>query len=190
MNMKKRFLTSLLTLFLGISFIACGSKETETADAPGTGGIFETLDDAPDTDNKQQQNPASDLPEGVEFVSADGFYCGYLQSSNQDKIGAVDASGQMYMVIYDSKITDDNLVIYGNFGYKNFADQDIVSVSDKGIFAFTITDDTTFVLYGGEEPEYPTKDEFYRTLSDTSDSGLYFEVELSESVAKTVSISS
>lgn len=186
--MKKKMLVPLLFLCLATCLFGCGSGKEGTTEVK-TRSIFERVEDdgetkAPDT------KPEVQLPDGVEFNSADGFYYGYLQSSGQDKIGAANEDGVLYTIIYKAEILGDNLIIYGNFGYKNFQDQDTVSVSDKGIYSFTVTDDTTFQMAGGDQgPETVSKEEFQGYLNDLIDSQLYFEVEISETSAKTVTIS-
>ena len=194
MNMKKNTLGVILTLALGISLVACGSKK-ENADVTAnteTGSIFEPVDDSAAAQDKDtDKDTSASLPEGIEFNTADGFYSGTLQSSGKDKIGAANEYGSLYTIIYQAQIIDNNLVIYGNFGYRNFQDQDIVSVSDNGIYAFTITDDTTFQMVGGEEgPEIVSKEDFNNYLSQLIDSQLYFEIEIADNHAITVSISS
>ncbi|SCY23617.1 hypothetical protein [Butyrivibrio sp. INlla14] len=192
--MKKKTLGVILTLALGISLVACGSKK-ENADVTAnteTGSIFEPIDDSAAAQDKDtDKDTSSSLPEGVEFNTADGFYSGTLQSSGKDKIGAANEYGSLYTIIYQAQIIDNNLVIYGNFGYRNFQDQDIVSVSDNGIYAFTITDDTTFQMVGGEEgPEIVSKEDFDNYLTQLMDSQLYFEIEIADNHATSVSISS
>ena len=194
-NMKKKTLGVILTLAMCLSLVACGAKKgndnvTTNTDA---GSLFEPIDDstAAQDKNSEDQTSSAALPEGVEFNTADGFYSGTLQSSGKDKIGAANEYGSLYSIIYQAQIIDNNLVIYGNFGYRNFQDQDIVSVSDNGIYAFTITDDTTFQMVGGEEgPEIVNKEDFNNYLSQLIDSQLYFEIEIADNHAITVSISS
>ncbi|WP_026488981.1 hypothetical protein [Butyrivibrio sp. XBB1001] len=192
--MKRKTLGLILVFALSLSLVACESKK-ENADATAnaeTGSIFEPIDDSTAAqENDTNKGTSSSLPEGVEFNTADGFYAGTLQSSGKDKIGAANEYGSLYTIIYQAQIIDNNLVIYGNFGYRNFQDQDIVSVSDNGIYAFTITDDTTFQMVGGEEgPEIVSKEDFNNYLSQLIDSQLYFEIEIADNHAITVSISS
>lgn len=195
MNMKKKTLGVILTLAMCLSLVACGAKNgddnvTTNTDAES---LFEPIDDsnAAQDKNSEDQTLSATLPEGVEFNTADGFYAGTLQSSGKDKIGAANEYGSLYTIIYQAQIIDNNLVIYGNFGYRNFQDQDTVSVSDNGIYAFTITDDTTFQMVGGEEgPEIVSKEDFNNYLSQLIDSQLYFEIEIADNHAITVSISS
>lgn len=193
--MKKKTLGVILTLTLGLSLVACGAKKEnmDTANTSETGSIFETLDESSTNNDQNAQTaaPYANLPEGVEFNTADGFYAGTLQASGKDKIGAANEYGVLYTIIYQAQIIDNNLVIYGNFGYRNSQDQDVISVSDNGIYAFTIADDTTFQMVGGEEgPEIVSKEDFNNYLSQLIDSQLYFEIEIADNHAITVSISS
>lgn len=192
--MKRKTLGLILVFALGLSLVACGSKK-ENADVTAdteTESIFESIDASTAAqENGTNKGTSSSLPEGVEFNTADGFYAGTLQSSGKDKIGAANEYGSLYTIIYKAQIIDNNLIIYGNFGYKNFQDQDTISVSDDGIYVFTVTDDTSFQLRGGEEgPEIVSKEDFNNYLSQLIDSQLYFEVEIADNQAITVSISS
>ena len=187
--MKKKLFAALIIVCLCTGLAACGSKNIESSDNAGSGSMFEPI--ASDDKPAVQKEDSSALPEGIEFNSADGFYSGYLKSSDKDKIGAVNENGVMYSIISNAEIIGDNLIIYGNFGYRNSQDQDIISVSDEGIYAFTIDESTAFQYLGGEDgAEALSKEDFMKELSSLLDSGLLFEVEISDSVAKTVSFAS
>lgn len=189
--MTRKTLGVILAFSLCLGLAACGSKnENPGSVTDGDSTIFEPIDDSTSDNAKTPQEESAQLPEGVEFNTADGFYSGTLQSSGQDKIGAANEYGLLYTIIYKAEIIDNNLLIYGNFGYRNSMDQDIISVSDDGIYAFTITEDTIFQMAGGEDgPEIVSIDEFKTYLSQLIDSQLYFEVQMAGNSAVTVTIS-
>lgn len=138
-----------------------------------------------------ENEPYGNLPDAPrEEEKADGFYGAYLKSSDENKIGTTDENGMLYKIVYRSLLVDDALYLVGSMDYRNFKDQDAISVSDDLMHVFTVNDSTVYQMVGGENgPETVTMDEFAGYLDDCSDSGLYVEVEVNGGVVKTAFIS-
>ena len=140
------------------------------------------------SDENEPYGNVPDVPEEIE--KADGFYGSYLKSSDEDKIGKTDEYGLLNKVVYKSLLVDDTLYLVGSMDYRNFKDQDPITVSDDLSHVFTVNDKTVYQMNGGEDvPENVSMEEFAGYLKSCADSGLYVEVEIKDGVAVSVSIS-
>ena len=140
----------------------------------------EELPDQPD----QQVAEVSSAP--VENETADGFMGSFLLASDRDKIDTTNEYGVLYRVIYEASIEENELIACGSMDYRNFKDQDPITISSDVKHIFKVDDNTEYLKDGEEGTETLSKDDFAGLLDSRKDSGMYFEVEISSGVVKTV----
>ena len=125
----------------------------------------------------------------AEYEKADGVYGAYLKVSDKDKIGTTNEAGVFYEIVYDASINGDELIASGAMDYRNFKEQDPITVSSNLKHIFVVNESTIYQMVGGEDgPEVISKEEFATNLKEMIDSGLFLEVEVSNGVVTTASI--
>lgn len=129
----------------------------------------------------------SDAP--VSYEDADGFMGSFLLSSDRDKIGTTDEFGVFYRVVYRASIDGDELTVCGSMDYRNFKDQDPITITDDQTHIFEVTDSTVYVMDGAESGKNNvSKEEFAGLLDKLKDSGVFLEVEVANGTVATATI--
>ena len=125
----------------------------------------------------------------IEYETADGFMGSFLLASDKDKIDTTNDYGVLYRVIYSASLEGDELTACGSMDYRNFKDQDPITISSDIKHIFKVDDNTVYQKDGENGTETITKEEFAGFLDSRKDSGMYFEVEISGGVVKTALLS-
>ena len=124
----------------------------------------------------------------VENETADGFMGSFLLSSDRGKIGTTNEYGVLYRVIYEASIEGDELIVCGSMDYRNFKDQDPITISSDVKHVFKVDGNTVYQKDGEEGTETLSKDDFAGLLGSRKDSGMYLEVEISGGVVKSATL--
>ena len=124
----------------------------------------------------------------TEYETSDGFMGSFLLASDRDKIDTTNDYGVLYRVVYKASIEGDELIACGSMDYRNFKDQDPITISSDVTHIFKLDENTVYQKQGEGDLETLTKEEFADYLGSRKDSGMYFEVEISGGVVKTVQI--
>ncbi len=138
-------------------------------------------------DSTSAESNSSSVP--VEYETADGFMASFLLSSDRDKIDTTNDYGVLYRVVYDASLSGDELVACGSMDYRNFKDQDPITISSDVKHVFKVDDNTVYQKDGEQGTETISKEEFAEYLTSRKDSGMYFDVEISGGVVKSALLS-
>ncbi len=144
----------------------------------------------PDASNQPEQPNESALSGNkpsapVELETADGFMASFLLASDRDLIDTTNDYGVFYRVIYAASLKDDELTACGSMDYRNFTDQDSITISSDLTHVFKVDDNTVYRKGTEEGDKTISKEEFAELLESRKNSGMFFEVEISGGVVKT-----
>ena len=95
----------------------------------------------------------------------------FLLASDRERIGTANDYGVFYRVVYEASLKDDELRACGSMDYRNFKDQDPITISSDLTHVFKVDENTVY-----------RKAEL---LESRKNSGMFFEVELSGGTVKT-----
>lgn len=189
MFMKKNTAVVLTILCAAALLSACGKgkpaeaslplepAEAEAASVPGTSQQAEPLD--------EQASSESSSSAPVEYETADGFMSSFLLASDRERIGTANDYGVFYRVVYEASLKDDELRACGSMDYRNFKDQDPITISSDLTHVFKVDENTVYRKGTEEGDQTITKEEFAELLESRKDSGMFFEIEISGGAVKT-----
>ena len=189
MFMRKRKAVVLIILCLTILLSACGKGkttepslsvepiETETTSMPDILQQHEQMNDI----SSSESNPSAP----VEYETADGFMSSFLLASDRELIDTANDYGVFYRVVYEASLEDDELRACGSMDYRNFKDQDSITISSDLTHVFKVDDNTVYRKGTEVGDQTITKEEFAELLEIRKNSGMFFEVEISNGVLKT-----
>ena len=126
-----------------------------------------------------------DTSEPVEYETADGFMSSFLLSSDRDLIDTTNEYGVFYRVVYEASLEDNELRACGSMDYRNFKDQDPITISSDLTHIFIVDDNTEYWKGTEVGDQIISKEEFAELLESRKDSGMFFEVEISGGTVKT-----
>lgn len=189
MFMKKGKTVILTILCLTMLLSACGKGKTAEPSSPVETTEAETAS-LPDTSNQPEQvtdtTSSEDEPSApVEYETADGFMSSFLLASDRDLIDTTNDYGVFYRIIYEASLEDDELRACGSMDYRNFKDQDSITISSDLTHVFKVDDNTVYRKGTEAGDQTITKEEFAELLEIRKNSGMFFEVEISNGVLKT-----
>ena len=189
MLMKKGKTVVLTILCLTMLLSACGKGKTAEPSLPVETTEAETAS-LPDTSNQPEQvtdtTSSEDEPSApVEYETADGFMSSFLLASDRDLIDTTNDYGVFYRIIYEASLEDDELRACGSMDYRNFKDQDSITISSDLTHIFKVDDHTEYRKGTEVGDQIISKEEFAELLESRKDSGMFFEVEISGGVVKT-----
>ena len=202
--MKKRVVIMLFCMCIGAFSAGCSSDvfdqvtEEVTGLIDGSNSDDEEVEDIEVKEEESEETSEEDSPkvegklekDAIETIT-DGVYSSFLIASKKDQAGTPDETGAQQKIVYASELSDNALSIAGSYGYRQSAAQDILSVSEDGIFSFKVDKNTKYQLEGGVDgPEEQTADEFRKILAEFADSELYLEVTVENGVATTIALCS
>ena len=189
MFMRNRKAVVLIILCLTILLSACGKgkttepsspvepTETETTSMPDILQQHEQMNDI----SSSESNPSAP----VEYETADGFMSSFLLASDRELIDTTNDYGVFYRVVYEASLEDDELRACGSMDYRNFKDQDSITISSDLTHVFKVDDNTVYRKGTEVGDQTITKEEFAELLEIRKNSGMFFEVEISGGVVKT-----
>ena len=168
---------------------ACGKGKTAEPSSPVETTEAETAS-LPDTSNQPEQvtdtTSSEDEPSApVEYETADGFMSSFLLASDRDLIDTTNDYGVFYRIIYEASLEDDELRACGSMDYRNFKDQDSITISSDLTHVFKVDDHTEYRKGTEVGDQIISKEEFAELLESRKNSGMFFEVEISGGVVKT-----
>ena len=196
--MKKRNIVIPVILCVAALLAACGKEKTEE-----TSSLFEAVETEAPAQQDTVAQPAQEETEEVsaevasedrvdsapvEYETADGFMGSFLLASDRDKIDTTNDYGVFYRVIYEASIEGDELKASGSMDYRNFKDQDPITISSDVTHVFKVDDNTVYQKEGEAGTETVSKEDFAGLLDSRKDSGMFFEVEISGGVVKTATL--
>ena len=189
MFMKKGKAVVLTILCLTMLLSACGKGKTAEPSSPVETTEAETAS-LPDTSNQPEQvtdtTSSEDEPSApVEYETADGFMSSFLLASDRDLIDTTNDYGVFYRIIYEASLEDDELRACGSMDYRNFKDQDSITISSDLTHVFKVDDHTEYRKGTEVGDQIISKEEFAELLESRKNSGMFFEVEISGGVVKT-----
>lgn len=189
MFMKKGKPVVLTILCLTMLLSACGKGKTAEPSSPVETTEAETAS-LPDTSNQPEQvtdtTSSEDEPSApVEYETADGFMSSFLLASDRDLIDTTNDYGVFCRIIYEASLEDDELRACGSMDYRNFKDQDSITISSDLTHVFKVDDHTEYRKGTEVGDQIISKEEFAELLESRKDSGMFFEVEISGGVVKT-----
>ena len=189
MFMKKGKTVILTILCLTMLLSACGKGKTAQPSSPVETTEAETAS-LPDTSNQPEQvtdtTSSEDEPSApVEYETADGFMSSFLLASDRDLIDTTNDYGVFYRIIYEASLEDDELRACGSMDYRNFKDQDSITISSDLTHIFKVDDHTEYRKGTEVGDQIISKEEFAELLESRKNSGMFFEVEISGGVVKT-----
>lgn len=189
MLMKKGKTVVLTILCLTMLLSACGKGKTAEPSLPVETAEAETAS-LPDTSNQPEQvtdtTSSEDEPSApVEYETADGFMSSFLLASDRDLIDTTNDYGVFYRIIYEASLEDDELRACGSMDYRNFKDQDSITISSDLTHIFKVDDHTEYRKGTEVGDQIISKEEFAELLESRKNSGMFFEVEISGGVVKT-----
>lgn len=189
MLMKKGKTVVLTILCLTMLLSACGKGKTAEPSSPVETTEAETAS-LPDTSNQPEQvtdtTSSEDEPSApVEYETADGFMSSFLLASDRDLIDTTNDYGVFYRIIYEASLEDDELRACGSMDYRNFKDQDSITISSDLTHIFKVDDHTEYRKGTEVGDQIISKEEFAELLESRKNSGMFFEVEISGGVVKT-----
>lgn len=189
MFMKKGKAVVLTVLCLTMLLSACGKGKTAEPSLPVETTEAETAS-LPDTSNQPEQvtdtTSSEDEPSApVEYETADGFMSSFLLASDRDLIDTTNDYGVFYRIIYEASLEDDELRACGSMDYRNFKDQDSITISSDLTHIFKVDDHTEYRKGTEVGDQIISKEEFAGLLESRKNSGMFFEVEISGGVVKT-----
>lgn len=189
MFMKKGKTVVLTILCLTMLLSACGKGKTAEPSSPVETTEAETAS-LPDTSNQPEQvtdtTSSEDEPSApVEYETADGFMSSFLLASDRDLIDTTNDYGVFYRIIYEASLEDDELRACGSMDYRNYKDQDSITISSDMTHIFKVDDHTEYRKGTEVGDQIISKEEFAELLESRKNSGMFFEVEISGGVVKT-----
>ncbi len=189
MFMKKGKAVVLTIVCLTMLLSACGKGKTAEPSSPVETTEAETAS-LPDTSNQPEQvtdtTSTEDEPSApVEYETADGFMSSFLLASDRDLIDTTNDYGVFYRIIYEASLEDDELRACGSMDYRNFKDQDSITISSDLTHVFIVDDHTEYRKGTEVGDQIISKEEFAELLESRKNSGMFFEVEISGGVVKT-----
>ena len=189
MFMKKGKTVILTILCLTMLLSACGKGKTAEPSSPVETTEAETAS-LPDTSNQPEQvtdtTSSEDEPSApVEYETADGFMSSFLLASDRDLIDTTNDYGVFYRIIYEASLEDDELRACGSMDYRNFKDQDSITISSDLTHIFKVDDHTEYRKGTEVGDQIISKEEFAELLESRKNSGMFFEGEISGGVVKT-----
>ena len=189
MFMKKGKAVVLTVLCLTMLLSACGKGKTAEPSSPVETTEAETAS-LPDTSNQPEQvtdtTSSEDEPSApVEYETADGFMSSFLLASDRDLIDTTNDYGVFYRIIYEASLEDDELRACGSMDYRNYKDQDSITISSDLTHVFKVDDHTEYRKGTEVGDQIISKKEFTELLESRKNSGMFFEVEISGGVVKT-----
>ena len=189
MFMKKGKTVVLTILCLTMLLSACGKGKTAEPSSPVETTEAETAS-LPDTSNQPEQvtdttSTEDELSAPVEYETADGFMSSFLLASDRDLIDTTNDYGVFYRIIYEASLEDDELRACGSMDYRNFKDQDSITISSDLTHVFKVDDHTEYRKGTEVGDQIISKEEFAELLESRKNSGMFFEVEISGGVVKT-----
>ncbi|MBR3629110.1 MAG: hypothetical protein IKN55_01365 [Oscillospiraceae bacterium] len=187
MFMRKAVVLIILCLTTLLS--ACGKGKTTEPSSPVEPRGTETTSMPDILQQHEQMNVISSsesTPSApVEYETADGFMSSFLLASDRELIDTTNDYGVFYRVVYEASLEDNELRACGSMDYRNSKDQDSITISSDLTHVF-IVDDNTVYRKGTEVGDQTiTKEEFAELLEIRKNSGMFFEVEISNGVLKT-----
>lgn len=200
--MKKRVVIMLFCMCIGAFSAGCSSDVFDQVTEEVTGLIdgsnsddeevedIEVKEESEETSEEDSPKVEGKLEKDAIETITDGVYSSFLIASKKDQAGTPDETGAQQKIVYASELSDNALSIAGSYGYRQSAAQDIISVSEDGIFSFKVDKNTKYQLEGGVDgPEEQTADEFRKILAEFADSELYLEITVENGVATNIAIS-
>ncbi|MBR4356847.1 MAG: hypothetical protein IKQ00_02885 [Butyrivibrio sp.] len=200
--MKKRVVIMLFCMCIGAFSAGCSSDVFDQVTEEVTGLIdgsnsddeevedIEVKEESEETSEEDSPKVEGKLEKDAIETITDGIYSSYLIASKKDEAGVPDETGAQQKIVYASELSDDAFCIAGSYGYRQNASQDVISVSEDGIFSFAVDKNTNYELQGGDAgPEVQTADEFKKQLANLADSELYLEITVENGVATNIAIS-
>lgn len=200
--MKKRVVIMLFCMCIGAFSAGCSSDVFDQVTEEVTGLIdgsnsddeevedIEVKEESEETSEEDSPKVEGKLEKDAIETITDGIYSSYLIASKKDEAGVPDETGAQQKIVYASELSDDAFCIAGSYGYRQNASQDVISVSEDGIFSFAVDKNTNYELQGGDTgPEVQTADEFKKQLANLADSELYLEITVENGVATNIAIS-
>ena len=140
----------------------------------------------------QQSNTVNTIDNAsapIQYETADGFMASFLLASDRERIDTTNDYGVLYRVVYQASLEGDELIACGSMDYRNFKDQDPITITSDQTHVFKVDDNTVYRMIGDESgTNTVTKEEFAGLLDKLKDSGMYFEVEISNGVAASATI--
>ena len=201
--MKKRVVIMLFCMCIGAFSAGCSSDVFDQVTEEVTGLIdgsnsddeevedIEVKEESEETSEEDSPKVEGKLEKDAIETITDGVYSSFLVASKKDQAGTPDETGAQQKIVYASELSDNALSIAGSYGYRQSAAQDILSVSEDGIFSFKVDKNTKYQLEGGVDgPEEQTADEFRKILAEFADSELYLEITVENGVATTIALCS
>ena len=189
MFMRNRKAVVLIILCLTTLLSACGKGKTTEPSSPVEPVETETTS-LPDILQQHEQMNAISSSESnpsapVEYETADGFMSSFLLASDRELIDTTNDYGVFYRVVYEASLEDDELRACGSMDYRNFKDQDSITISSDLTHVFKVDDNTVYRKGTEVGDQTITKEEFAELLEIRKNSGMFFEVELSGGTVKT-----
>ena len=158
--------------------------EEGSTDTTDTAGSAEQTADTPTT-----EETTGDTSAPVEYETGDGVMGSFLLSSDRNLIDTTNEYGVFYRVVYKASIEGDELIACGSMDYRNSKDQDPITISSDLTHIFKVDENTVYQKQGEAELETLSKEDFADLLESRKDSGMYFEVEISDGVVTTALLS-
>ena len=189
MFMRNRKAVVLIILCLTTLLSACGKGKTTEPSSPVEPIKTETTS-MPDILQQHEQMNAISSSESnpsapVEYETADGFMSSFLLASDRELIDTTNDYGVFYRVVYEASLEDDELRACGSMDYRNFKDQDSITISSDLTHVFKVDDNTVYRKGTEVGDQTITKEEFAELLEIRKNSGMFFEVEIRNGVLKT-----
>ena len=168
---------------------ADSSEKTEESDDASGSVEKETAESGEEAATAEKETAESDEASApVEYETADGFMGSFLLASYRDLIDTTNEYGVLYRVVYKASIEGDELIACGSMDYRNFQDQDPITITSDITHIFKVDENTVYQMQGETELETISKEEFAGFLDSEKESGIYLEVEISDGVVKTASL--
>ncbi|CBK75900.1 hypothetical protein CIY_34590 [Butyrivibrio fibrisolvens 16/4] len=188
--MKKRIMVLSMIFCMGLATIACGKEESAPETSEAVESVEQSVDDTASEETTESSEEVTEDEEDEEATNTT-VWCGYLEASNKELSGEPDEYGVIRAIIYDAHLDGDTFTLEGTLNFKNVMSQDPIGMVPGDVNTFKVDENTKYLLHGGEAgPEEKTREEFEEIFKGLLDSGLFFEVELENGVAKTVNIRS
>ena len=189
MFMKKRKAVLLIIICVAALLSACGKEKTAETSSPNKMTETEktSLQDASNqTEHSNESAHSENKPSApIEFETADGFMGSFLLASDRSLIDTTNEYGVFYRVVYEASLKGDELTACGSMDYRNFKDQDPITISSDLTHIFKVDDNTVYRKGTEEGDKTISKEEFAELLESRMNSGMFFEVEISGGVVKT-----
>ena len=109
----------------------------------------------------------------------------FLLASDRDLIDTTNEYGVFYRIVYEASLEGDELRACGSMDYRNFKGQDSITISSDLTHIFKVDEQTEYRKGTEVGDQIISKEEFAELLESRKDSGMFFEVEISDGVVKT-----